>query len=342
MLFVLIFLLAVPAGAQEITAPPAPDSVEDLMPVETESFGKALWYVIRKAIFREQGGLSQAMGVCVSLICTVLIAGVLQQLPGDSKQAVELACVVGVSLLLINGTKSFISLGRETVQDISEYGKMLLPVMTVSLAAQGAVTASAALYTGTAVFDSLLSTLIAKVLTPLVYLFLVLSVVTSATQEPMLKKLQGFSKWLVSWSLKTVLYIFTGYIGITGVVSGSADAAAIKAAKLTISGVVPVVGGILSDASEAVIVGSGVLRSAVGVYGLLAICAIWIGPFLQIGIQYLMLKLTAGICSIFGSKRLTELIGSFSTAMGLLLGMTGACSFMLLISTVCMMKGVGT
>ena len=120
MLFVLIFLLAVPAGAQEITAPPAPDSVEELMPVETESFGKALWYVIRKAIFREQGGLSQAMGICVSLICTVLIAGVLQQLPGDSKQAVELACVVGVSLLLINGTKSFISLGRETVQDISE------------------------------------------------------------------------------------------------------------------------------------------------------------------------------------------------------------------------------
>ena len=109
---VLLFLFAVPANAQEVNAPPAPDSVEDLMPVETESFGKALWHVIRQAIFREQGGVSQAVGICLSLTCVVLIAGVLQQLPGDSKQAVELACVVGVSLLLMNGTKSFISLGR--------------------------------------------------------------------------------------------------------------------------------------------------------------------------------------------------------------------------------------
>ena len=138
-----------------------------------------------------------------------------------------------------------------------------------------------------------------------------------------------------------MMYIFTGYITITGVVSGSADQAALKAAKLTISGAVPVVGGILSDASEAVLVSAGVVKNAVGVYGLLAIAAIAMGPFLRIGVQYLLLKMTAAVCGVFGNKRTTELVGDFASAMGLLLAMTGAVCLILLISMVCFMKGVG-
>ena len=118
--------------------------------------------------------------------------------------------------------------------------------------------------------------------------------------------------------------------------------AALKAAKLTISGVVPVVGGILSDASEAVLVSAGVVKNAVGVYGLVAVAAIAMGPFLRIGVQYLLLKLTAAVCGVFGNKRTAELVGDFSTAMGILLAMTGAVCLLLLISMVCFMKGVGT
>jgi stage III sporulation protein AE len=175
----------------------------------------------------------------------------------------------------------------------------------------------------------------------MVYVFLVLVIANSALGEDLLKKLRDFLKWLVSWFLKTILYVFTGYIAVTGVVSGTTDQAALKATKLTISGVVPVVGGILSDASEAVLVSAGLVKSAVGVYGMIAIAAIAITPFLQIAVQYLLLKLTAAVCGIFGNKRSSELIGDFSAAMGLLLAMTGTVCLLLLISTVCFMKGMG-
>ena len=75
-------------------------------------------------------------------------------------------------------------------------------------------------------------------------------------------------------------------------------------------------------------------------YGLIAVAAIAIGPFLRIGAQYLLLKLTAAVCGVFGSKRTTELVGDFSSAMGILLAMTGAVCMLLLISMVCFMKGV--
>ena len=62
---------------------------------------------------------------------------------------------------------------------------------------------------------------------------------------------------------------------------------------------------------------------------------------LRIGIQYLLFKATAAICAVFGGHSAASLIEDFSTAMGLLLAMTGAVCLLLLISTVCFMKGVG-
>lgn len=138
-----------------------------------------------------------------------------------------------------------------------------------------------------------------------------------------------------------LLIIFTTYLSLTRVVSGTTDAAALKATKVGMSSFIPVVGGILSDASEAVLVSAGLLKNAAGIYGILAVLALFLHPFLQIGLHYLILKLTAAICSVFGTSRMTGIIECFSTAMGLLLAMTGAACVMVLISTVCFMKGVG-
>ena len=203
------------------------------------------------------------------------------------------------------------------------------------------MTASAALYAGTAAFDAALAGLISRILIPMVYIFLALSICCSAIEDDLLKKMRDLIKSSATWVLKTLLYIFTGYITLTGVISGTTDAAALKAAKMTISGVVPVVGGILSDASEAVLVGAGTVKNAVGLYGMFAIIAIWIGPFLRLGIHYLLLKVSGAVCGIFSCKQATALIQDFSSAMGLLLAMTGAVCLMLMISMVCFMKGVG-
>jgi len=340
-LCIILFVLTVPATAMEFTAPEAPESAKPLLPVEQESFGRDLWHIIKTAIGTLEPNVAQAAGTCLSLIALVMLVSVLYQMPGKASGAAEFAGTLAAAGVLMHQVYSMIRMSSETIGELSEYGKMLIPVMTGAMAAQGGITGSAALYAGTAIFDMVLSSLIAKVLVPMVYIFLALAIANSATGEDMLKKLRDFIKWLLVWCLKIVLYIFTGYMGITGVVSGSADAATLKATKLTISGMVPVVGGILSDASEAVIVSAGLMKNAVGVYGLLAIAAIWIAPFLKIGVQYLMLKITGGICEIFGVKRMSGLIQAFSIAMGLLLAMTGAVCIFLLISTVCFMKGVG-
>lgn len=340
LLILLLVVVALPAGAMELEAPAVPDYAEKFMPAEPENLIEGIRQMLKEVLGHIRPDLKEASRVCLGIIGAVMVVSLMRTVPGQMERSADLAGTVTVSTMFLSAAGALIDLGSKTVTQISEYGKLLLPVMTTALAAQGGITSSTALYTTTAVFDALLSSVISKFLMPLLYLYLALSAARSAVGEDLLKKMCDGVKWLMTWILKIILYIFTGFISITGVVSGPTDAAALKAAKLTISGVVPVIGGILSDASEAVLVSAGAVKNAVGLYGLFAVLAIWMGPFLKIGAHYLLLRLTAAVCSIFGSKRITDLIQDFAGAMGFLLGMTGSVCLMLMISTVCFMRGM--
>lgn len=333
--------LATPVSAVEFSAPTAPESAQSYMPDTVNSFSEDLWFVLKSAVSQMMPKIAQAAEICVSLVAIALLMAMLQDFNGVAQKTIRLVSVISVSFLLLRPSNALIQLGIQTVETIGEYGKLLLPVMTAAMAAEGGATTSAALYTGTIIFNTILSTAITNIIIPLIILYMALCVATSAIEEDLLKKLRDFIKWAMTWSLKISIYLFTGYMGITGVVGGTADAAAVKAAKLAMSGFVPVVGSIIADASESVLVSVKLMKSSAGVYGLIAILAMWIGPFLEIGIQYIMLKITASVCSVFGKNAPTELIDNFSGVMGFLLAITSTVCLLLLISTVCLMRGIG-
>lgn len=337
----LVFSLSLPAQALEITAPTVPDAGKAYMPENTEDFSAGFQQILIKAISMIRPDIREAARVCLGLLASVLLVSILQGWSEKGKLIGKLAGTAAIGSALLLTVNSMITLGKDTVQQMCEYGKLLIPVMAGALAAQGGGATSAALYSGTAAMIALISALVSRCLLPMVYLFLGLAAANSATGEDLLKRLKDLIHWCVSWSLKTVLTLFTGYMGLTGVISGTADAAAVKAAKAAISAAVPVVGGVLSGATETVLVSAGLMKNAAGIYGILAVLAIAVEPFARIGVQYLMLKVTASFSGIFGCREMTGLVGDFCDAMGLILAMTGSVCLLMLISTVCFLKGVG-
>ena len=65
---------------------------------------------------------------------------------------------------------------------------------------------------------------------------------------------------------------------------------------------------------------------------MLGVPALCVVPFLRIGIQYLLYKLTDFFAAAIGDSELCGLIGGLGSAFGLLLGMVGSCALVLLIS----------
>lgn len=339
-IFVLLMGLVFPVSAESITAPPVTGEAASLMPQEMPDFGEGLWYILKSAVQTLRPDFVLSCRLCLSVVGIAVLVSLLQSFSSKAANLANMAGVLGVGAVLLGTANTLIHTAAQTVQQISSYGKLLLPVMTAAVAAQGGAVSSAALYTGTAFFDALLGTVISALLVPLVYLFLAIVIGYCAIGENSLKQLRDFLKWLIAWSMKTILYVFTGYISISSLITGGTDKAALKAAKLTISSAVPVVGGIMSDASETILLGAGVVKNAAGVYGILAVLAILILPFLKVGILFLMLKITAAISGFFPAGKIQDVVHGFSDAMGFLLGMTGTVSLLFLISIVCFLKGV--
>ena len=342
--FIILLILILSTGCTvygaEYAPPSVPPSAEKYFPDETESFGDGLWEIIVRAAESIHPEIFEAAKVCFGILAVIILVSLLRGASADIGSIIKLVSVISVAAILIKPSNSLLHLGIDTVNELSEYGKMLSPVLTGALAAQGGVSTATVLYAGTTVVNSVLSRCMSLIIVPVIYIYIALSVAGNAIGESMLGNLQSFAKWLVTWLLKTLIYIFTGYMSITGVVSGAADASTIKAAKLTFSSAVPVVGKIISDASDSVISGAAVIKNATGVYGLLAVIAMCVTPFLKVGIHYLLLKLTAALCGVFDNSPAVTLLKDFASAMGIVLAMVGTSGLLLMISIVCYIKGV--
>ncbi len=337
----LFAVFCIPVSADALTVPTVPSQAQEYMPEDTQSFSDGLLYIIRSAFASLRPDVIEAARTCLCVICCVIVVSMAGHIGFKSENIAQLTGVILIGIILLQPSNVLVQMGADTIDQLCEYAKLLIPVMTAALAAQGGLTSSTALYAGTVFFNTVLSYIITNLIVPLVYIFLCVSVAYRVTKDDLIASIHKFLKWSVTWCLKTILYIFLGYIGITGVVSGTTDAATLKAAKLAITGAVPVVGGILSDASEAVLVGAVTMKNAAGIYGLLAVVAICIGPFLKIAVPYLLFKFTGSISSSVADKGCAGLIEDFSSAMGLVLAMVGTMCVLLVVSLVCFMKGIG-
>lgn len=349
LLLLLGALLGLTASAEDIVdtsgfAAAVPDGVSDAlggMTTADADFGEGVQGILDDLSEKSGGALRAAVGTAAQLLAIVLLCALVGHFAPDAPvDAVTLAGVLAVTAACAGSLHSLLRLGSETLDQVRVFANVLLPAMTAATAATGAVSGAAALSGATVLFSDLLINLTDRLLLPLVFAYLALRAADAAVGGESLGRLAGLVSWIITNSLKWLVLGYIAYVSVTGVISGSADSAKIRAAKLALSGAVPVVGSIIADASETVLVGAAVLRTGLGVFGMLVVLGICAYPFLRIGAQYLILKLSAALSAAIGEKRLVGVIDAVSSCMGFLLALTGAQALMLLVSCVCAMKAV--
>ena len=348
----LLLLLAGSAYAQET----AEQQIVDTSPLTEElpsEAGEALsgisstgaadfWGNCRELFLRAVKGsdsaLKEGLRLCAVLLAVVTLCAIVKMVSvHDLTGAVSAVGALGLCAVAVGSFRAMIGLASTTVEEITDYTGCLLPVMASAAAMSGGMTSASALYTGTVVFAEVLMQLITRILVPAVYFYLAVACAEAALGNETLSELREFVGWVISKSLRIVLYGFTIYMTLTGVVSGSSDEMAVKATKAA-TGMLPVVGGIISDASESLLVSAAIVKNSAGIFGMLAVLAICIAPFLRVGIQYLLLKLTAAVSGTVGLPPHVKLVKNFSSAMGYLLAMNGTCALMSLICVACFLR----
>lgn len=310
------------------------------MPESQDDFGQGICSMLHKILPEAMTEFQKALKTGLSVFCCSLLTAIMLG-AGCSAAVAEAVGAVCISAMMLQSSGALVGLAVQTVSEVSEYSKLLFPVMAAAASARGAVTSASAISIGTSALTAFLNSFLRRVMVPAIYLFLTASVANCALGTNSLKQIRDTIRKFSAWFLKAVLTGFLTYMSITGAVAGSTDKTALKAAKAAISTVVPVIGKTLADASEALLLSADIARNSIGIYGIFAFFGICILPFARIGAHYLVLKGIAALCSIVGSKRQTALVDDFAEAMGLLLGMTGVMCALSVIGVACFLKGVG-
>ena len=251
--------------------------------------------------------------------------------------AAAFAGCLAIAVIGAEDVKSVLALGSETLHTLRDFSRVLLPTLATAAAAGGGAHAAGAVWAAAALFSDLLLSAAENLVLPLAGGMAAAAAASAVLGE---KRLDGAVKllhWLARTLLRALAVGFTAYLAVTRTLGAQADAAAAKTVKAVLSNTLPVVGKLLSDASEALVAGAGLLRGAVGVYGMLIILAAVLLPVLRLAARWMLFRAAAAVCAGIAGERQGTLIARLGAVYGLLLGLVGvaaAAEFLSIISLI--------
>lgn len=269
------------------------------------------------------------------MLIVIMLGGICAGFQKNSElPVVTIATALAMTSVLFSDLQGMLSLCTETLEQTAVFSNTMLPVMAGAITLSGAPVTASATQSITMFALSLIIDFINSVLVPAICAYIAIITVNAALSNDLLDNLAQFIKWITTGSLKLILTIFIAYLSISGAISGSVDAVAIKTAKFAVSGSVPVVGGIISDATESMLAGMVTIKNSLGIIGMLGVTAICIIPFLKVGINYLIFKAGTAAFSPICNPSIRKLMAGIGDSLGLMLGMLGTCSAILFFELV--------
>ena len=334
-----LFSLSAVAAAVEI-----PEALEKILPAELlevshdhsqllERSAQTLWDSVREKLSELlRAGIYSAVRLTLAVLLCSAGMGAGKSIGSGAEQYAPFVGALVITALSAGDLHTLIGQGAETIEQLSALSAMLLPTVAGAIAAGGYAGTAGAWQAATLIFSDFLMSLVRNLLLPLIYLYIGTVSAAAMLKENSVRGIAAGIKKCIVWGLSGIVIVFTTFLSLSNMLTGASDRMAVKVTRLAISNAVPVVGGILSDATESIFAGASLLRGTVGVLGVVAVLTVCLLPLLRLGIQYLFYKAAAFLSSIAGESGLNRLVEDIGGAFGVVLGMTGACALLLIVA----------
>ncbi|AVX20136.1 stage III sporulation protein AE [Carboxydocella sporoproducens DSM 16521] len=219
------------------------------------------------------------------------------------------------------------------VKEMTRFIQILAPVLLTLVVLTGSFLGSSFFSTMLVGAATLTATLMEFVVIPLIGLAALLGLVNEVTGKVQVSKLAGLLRTGAVFAIGLLMTVVLGIISVQGVGSGVADGVALRTAKFATDALVPVVGGMLSDAVETVVSGAVLMKSAVGLTGLVIIALLAVLPALKILAVTFTLKLAAALLQPLSAGKLADALEQVDTSLTLMFGavaITGLMFFLMI------------
>ncbi|WP_418852881.1 stage III sporulation protein AE [Ruminococcus sp.] len=252
---------------------------------------------------------------------------------GTVDKVFTLICVLTTVLVISDTVTDSLYSVKTSMEQMNSFMMSYIPIFSSVATAGGSAAAGAGYYGVMLIICESAGILADTILVPFLSAVLAVTLVSAINPSLDLGSLAESVKKLVIWVLGIVMTLFTGLLSIQSFAGAAADNLSARAVKFAASSFIPVIGGSVSEAYSAVKGSIGVIRTSVGVIGVIIMSVIVAKPLLTLLAVKLAVWIGATINDIFGISNSGGLLKSINSVLSIGVSILAAYSIMFVIST---------
>lgn len=268
-----------------------------------------------------KSGIKVPLITLSSILAIILISAILFQTENNSVNgAVMFATSLATVGVVCVPIFSVISASVNAMKGCAVFMTAFIPVFAVIVASSGHIATSVSMSTLLLAATNAVSYISNFAVVPLMGGYLSISVASSVT--PFLNNngisaaIKKFSFWVMSF----ISTVFLGILSIQTAVNTSADNLSMRTAKFIIGSSVPVAGSVLSEALNTLTASMSLLKTSVGIYGVVICCLIFLPILIELLLWRFTLWITEFISQTFSLSKISGLLQALDTVLSVLVG----------------------
>ncbi len=292
--------------------------------------------LLKKLVAAVLGDLTVEGRVLGIIFLLTVLAALLSRLTetvqdGDKSGLVSISQMVVVSALILVALHSFaVAVGtvQGLVGNLVHFMESLIPLLMVLMAGSGAVASAGIFHPLMLLVTNLVAVLTKRWVLPLVLMATLVELVSLWLPKFSLKTLGGLLRQVGLTLLGGLMTLFLGVMAVEGAAGSVADGVTLRTGKFLANTFVPVIGKMFSDAMEAVLGSSLLLKNAVSVFGALGIILLVAFPLAKLFAMMVLYRVGAAASEPLGVSGVGEALNLMATALGWLMAVAGAVALM--------------
>lgn len=286
----------------------------DFESIQSLSFEQIAKLAVSIASGKAKTPIKGSLAVMAFIILTSLLQG-LKNTDDGMNSAYSVASSVIIAVLLIVEISSTASMACTSIAVASDFIYAFLPVFFAIVMAGGGVTTAFSTNSTLLMLSQGLSFIASNVFLPLINCFLAIGVCSSLSPEIHLERLVSGLKKGITSALSFVAAVFVSILSIKTSVAARADILGIRSIRLVINTVIPVVGASISEGLLSIQGYSSLIKSSVGIVGIIAIALVFLPSVIQVVIWRITLSICVITADVFNEKTVCNVLCAFRDAM---------------------------
>lgn len=234
--------------------------------------------------------------------------------PDDEKSKTVLNLICGSFLIIeiFNPAIQSLNAAASAMSACAAFEKALIPVLAAIVTVSGNPASALSVQGAAFAAAQFVEAFASETLMPLTGICGALSITGGIFPTLRLSAVSETIRKTVTVFLGSAAGLFVGFLSLKNILAVNVDGMAVKGVKLAANTFIPVVGGAIGEAYTSIVGSLSLVRSMVGIYGIIAFFVITVPVIIKIALWLVALRIACTVSDLLDCKQCSEIIKSIS------------------------------